>query len=80
MIEFTVDYRGVLTNEQWYQAGQQYNGPNQARLVAAHRAKWLAPAPLTLEELRNKAKEAGIKGYARMKRATLLKKLGLDDG
>ena len=34
------------------------------------------PVQPSLSELRYKARKAGIKGYARMKRATLIRKLG----
>jgi hypothetical protein len=81
-IKFITDYRGVLTGERYYQAGEMgdFESPAAARLVNAGRAEYAEDQPTNLEllplaDLRKVAKSEGIKGYSRMKRETLIKRL-----
>jgi len=83
-VKFLVDYRGVLTNEEYYLAGEVANLENgaAARLVDDGRAVHVempefTESPAELEklsraQLRQMAKVAKIKGYSRMNRETLL--------
>jgi hypothetical protein len=77
MIKFIVDYRGVLTGEKYYKVNTitHFSPKINAQLVDEGRAVYLDASPPTLDELREKAKQAGIKGYARMKKETLTKRL-----
>ena len=91
-IKFLTDYRGVLTNEQFYKAGAVVELAQASALVNDGRAEFvdLDPLPipvkpesvsapaldeLNVKALKDMAKAAGIKGYSRMKRETLLKHL-----
>ena len=91
-IKFLVDYRGVLTNEMFYEAGAVVELAQASALVNDGRAEFVDPNPLSapanhkpvkavalgglnVQQLKGKAKAAGIKGYSRMKRGTLIKKL-----
>ncbi len=96
-IRFISDYRGVLTKEQYYQAGDVVEIANAASLVIAGRAEFvdLDPLPidanhkpvkavalggLNVQQLKSMVKATGVKGYSRMKRGTLIKKLEENDG
>ncbi len=88
-IRFLVDYRGVLTDEEFYQAGAVAILPQAPALVDAGRAKWAEPPnppqpepvlavdidELSVSKLRGMAKAAGVKGYSRMKRTRLIAEL-----
>ncbi len=96
-IRFVSDYRGVLTKERYYQAGDVVEITGAADLVAAGRAEFVdsidpssipanhepveavALGGLNVQQLKGMAKAAGIKGYGRMRRSTLLKKLKEND-
>jgi len=81
----------VLTDEAYYKEGDVVELDDPSALVRAGRASYIddetdrlpvqperVSAPLhrlTNEELRDKAKAEGIRGYAKMKRSTLLKRL-----
>lgn len=60
-IEFTQDYRGKLTREQYYQAGAivEFDEPVAAQLIAEGRAKTLPTAPVNDS---GKGKVGGSKG------------------
>lgn len=76
MIIFTVDYRGVLTNEVYYKAGTVTAHESAAALVSAGRAEYINQSSQpVIDELRQRAKDVGIKGYARMKKETLIERL-----
>ncbi len=91
-VRFIEDYRGVLTSERYYRAGDVVELTNAASLVSAGRAEFvkLDPSPvpanhkpvkavalgsLNVQQLKGMAKAAGIKGYSRMARAKLIKRL-----
>ncbi len=95
-IKFLTDYRGVLTNEQFYKAGAVVELAQASALVNDGRAEFVDPGPLPIpanhkpvkaialgglnvQQLKGMAKAAGIKGYSRMKRSTLIKKLEEND-
>ncbi len=91
-IKFLTDYRGVLTNEQFYKAGAVVELAQASALVNDGRAEYVDPDPLPIpanhkpveavalgglnvQQLKSMAKAAGIKGYGRMKRQTLIDRL-----
>ena len=96
-VRFLTDYRGVLTKELFYRAGDEAALLNASALVDEGRAEYVngdsplsAPANhkpvkavalggLNVQQLKGMAKAAGVKGYSRMKRGTLMKKLEEND-
>lgn len=81
-IRFLVDYRGVLTRERFYQAGDVADmGPAHViPLIKAGRAERVTePKPdledLPLETLREMAKDAGVSNYWLMKEERLISEL-----
>ncbi len=91
-VRFLTDYRGVLTKEQFYRAGEEVALIEAAALIADGRAEFVDPEPLpvpanhkpvkavalgslNVQQLKGMAKAAGVKGYSRMARAKLIKKL-----
>ena len=96
VIKFLTDYRGVLTDERFYEAGAVVELAKASVLVADGRAEFVEPEPpsalanhkpvkavalggLNVQQLKGMAKAAGSKGYSRMKRGTLIKKLEEND-
>jgi hypothetical protein len=100
IIRFLVDYRGVLTNEKFYEAGAVVELAKASVLVSDGRAVYVDKSPpsipanhepvkavalgfilggLNVQQLKGMAKTAGIKGYGRMRRGTLIKKLEEND-
>ena len=95
-IKFLTDYRGMLTNEKFYEAGAVVELAKASVLVEDGRAVYVDSKPpsvpanhkpvkavalggLNVQQLKGMAKAAGIKGYSRMKRGTLIKKLEEND-
>lgn len=87
-VRFLVDYRGVLTNELYYRAGDilDVTADQAARLVGAGRAEYIADISptgpwdkMTLDQLRDVAKEAGVDHYWLKGRDTLLAELEKQD-
>ena len=85
-IRFLQDYRGVLTDEKFYRKGDIADLPNGQKLVDAGRAVMTVNDYLVEnhdlifddfddDELKKLAKARGIRGYARMKRKTLIKRI-----
>ena len=81
LIRFIVDYRGVMTGEEYFPAGSIVDRANATELVDAGRAEYAEETPepclddFNVKELRVMAKEAAIPGYTKLKRAELLKAL-----
>ena len=77
-IRFIVDYRGALTGEQYFTAGTEMSHASAAALVADGRAEFVEIEPtddldgLSVKQLKQRAQNAGVKGYGRMKRAALV--------
>ncbi len=80
-ITFIKDHLSVLSGNSFYKAGTQADLARGKQLIEADIARvgWsiedIPPSPPTITELREQAKAQGIKGYARMKRKTLIKRL-----
>ena len=88
-VRFLADYRGVLTGEEYFPAGAVIDVDNATVLVKAGRAEYVEPPEqikpesvkavdyegLSVKQLKDKAKAAGVIGFGRMKRETLIKKL-----
>ena len=83
-IRFLVNYRGVLTKERYYQAGDIAELDNATALVDEGRAEHVvAELPeeadgldkLTRKQLRALAKEAGLTRYGQLNKAALIAKL-----
>ncbi len=81
-VKFLQDYRGVLTNEQYYQADEtaELDIESMNDLIDRNIVERLSPPiqgiyMLSLDELRKLGKVQGIRGHGRMKRETLLKRL-----
>lgn len=83
-VKLLADYRGVLTDERFYEAGvRDIPEPHAVALLSAGRAAEVKKEPQKqsydlwdTKDLRQLAKKRGIKGYSRMKRSTLLDRLG----
>ncbi len=81
-IRFIVDYRGVLTNERYYQAGDVAELDNAIALVNEGRAEHVELPQeadgldrLTRKQLRAMAKEAGLSRYGQLNKAALIAQL-----
>ena len=83
-IRFLVNYRGVLTHERYYQAGDVAELDNATALVDEGRAEHVvAELPeeadgleeLTRKQLRAMAKEAGLSRYGQLNKAALIAQL-----
>ena len=81
-IRFLVDYRGVLTHERYYQAGDIAELDNATALVDEGRAEHVELPQeangldeLTRKQLRALAKEAGLTRYGQLNKAALIAQL-----
>jgi hypothetical protein len=91
-IRFLTDYRGVLSDEIFYEAGAVAELAKASVLVNDGRAEFVDPYPLpvpanhkpvkaialgglNVQQLKGMAKAAGVRGYSKMRRGTLIKKL-----
>ncbi len=82
-IQFEVDYRGVLTDEEFYRAGDVAELPQASALVSAGRAEYAHPGPdkaedldaLNVRQLRGMAKAVGIPKWPGMKKDELVEQL-----
>ena len=88
-IRFLVDYRGVLSDERYFKAGEEVTvGDVMAKkLVGAGRAEFVDDGnmaktvdleALSLDQLRQMAKDAGIASHWLMKKETLIAALSDD--
>jgi hypothetical protein len=92
-IRFLSDYRGVLTDETFYHAGDVAELQAAAALVEAGRAEYIPnisqdePDEVVLKvdiedmpvgELKRMARIAGVEGYRKMKKAELVESLSHD--
>jgi hypothetical protein len=81
-IEFIRDYRGTLTREVFYKTGEQATFPANVamQICLENAAKPIGGNKVvSLQELRERAKLAGIKGWHVMKRETLQERLSDDN-
>ncbi len=82
-IRFIVDYRGLLTGERYYRAGDVADLDNATALVDEGRAEYVQPDPVlavdldefSVRELRDLARAGGHSGYGSMKKPALVKLL-----